>query len=77
MPFFELLNNLGDRVGTDNAKYFMADDLVNFVNSRILKSKIKLEDFDKLPSWIIIGNKEVKISSTEIRKQREKFRGKN
>ena len=36
MPFFELLNNLGDRVGTDNAKYFMADDLVNFVNSRIL-----------------------------------------
>ena len=49
----------------------------NFVNSRILKSKIKLEDFNKLPSWIIIENKEVKISSTEIRNQREKFRGKN
>ena len=49
----------------------------NFVNSRILKSKIKLEDFDKLPSWIIIGNKEVKISSSEIRNQRKKFRGKN
>ena len=36
MPFFELLNNLGDRVGSDNAKYFIADDLVNFVNNRIL-----------------------------------------
>ncbi len=44
---------------------------------RILKSSINLEDFIKLPSWIIIENKEIKISSTEIRNQRKKFRGKN
>ena len=45
--------------------------------SRILNSKIKFTDFEHLPSWTIIENKEVKISSTEIRNQRDKFRGKN
>ena len=30
----------------------------------------------KLPSWILIENKEIKISSTEIRSQRNKLRGK-
>ena len=29
----------------------------------------------KLPSWILIENKEIKISSTEIRSQRDKLRG--
>ena len=48
-----------------------------YVHKRISKSKINLEDFDILPSWTIIENKEIKISSTEIRNQREKFRGKN
>ena len=47
-----------------------------FNQSRILKSLIKLEDFNKLPSWTIIENKEIKISSTEIRNQRDKLRGK-
>lgn len=36
MPFFELLNNLGDRLGSDNPKYFITDDLVNFINNRLL-----------------------------------------
>ena len=48
-----------------------------FVHNRILRSKIDLKDFNNLPSWTIIKNKEVRISSTEIRNQREKFRGKN
>ena len=47
-----------------------------YLNSKILKTKINLDDFNKLPSWIIIENKEIRISSTEIRNQREKFRGK-
>ena len=48
-----------------------------FQQSKILTSTINSEDFDKLPSWTFIENKEVKISSTEIRNQREKLRGKN
>ena len=48
-----------------------------YKHSRILNSKIKYSDFDHLPSWTIIENKEVKISSTDIRNQRDKFRGKN
>ena len=48
-----------------------------YVHKRISKSKINLEDFDILPSWTIIENKEIKISSTEIRKQREQLRSKD
>ena len=46
-------------------------------HARILKSHVNYEDFDKLPSWAIVENKEIKISSTEIRNQRDKLRGKN
>ncbi len=48
-----------------------------YSHARILKSRIDFDDFSKLPSWTIIENKEIKISSTEIRNQRDKFRGKN
>ena len=48
-----------------------------FNHRRILTSTINLEDFNRLPSWTIIKNKEIRISSTEIRNQREKYRGKN
>ena len=48
-----------------------------YLYSKVLKSKFELNDFISLPSWIIVENKEVKISSSEIRNQREKFRGKN
>ena len=34
-------------------------------------------NFNKTPAWTIIQNKEIKISSTEIRKQREQLRYKN
>ena len=46
-------------------------------HARILESHFNYEVFSKLPSWIIIENKEIKISSTEIRNQRDKLRGKN
>ena len=48
-----------------------------FKNSRIISSNMKIGNFDKVPSWSFIENKEIKISSSEIRKQREKLRGKN
>ena len=48
-----------------------------FIQSKIAKSKISSLDFDRLPSWAFIENKEIKISSTEIRNQRIKLRGKN
>jgi len=48
-----------------------------YIQSKILGPDIILENFNKLPSWTIVENKEIKISSTEIRNQREKLRGKN
>ena len=50
----------------------------NFYKNFKLKSKnINIKKFYKLPAWVIIQNKEIKISSTEIRKQREQLRSKD
>ena len=46
-----------------------------YKNSRINFSKFKLDDFNIVPSWLFVENKEIKISSTEIRNQRAKLRG--
>ena len=46
-----------------------------YKNSRINYSKFKLDDFNIVPSWLFVENKEIKISSTEIRNQRSKLRG--
>ena len=43
------------------------------INSNLLEKK----DFYKLPSWKWVDNREVKISSTEIRNQRSLLRGSN
>ena len=48
-----------------------------FNNSKIKKNNIHLDEFDVVPSWLFVENKEIKISSTEIREQRVKLRGKN
>ena len=56
-----------------NTKALKSIAAKKYVNSRILNSKINFEDFNKLPSWIIIKNKEIKISSTEIRNQQRKI----
>jgi len=41
---------------------------------RIHKKKLMISDLAKLPSWTLINNKEIKISSSQIRKQRELLR---
>ena len=48
-----------------------------FKSSRIINSNNNLNNFIVTPSWLVIENKEIKISSSEIRNQREKLRGKN
>jgi len=48
-----------------------------YKNFRINKKKLSDSDFNNLPAWVIVENKEIKISSTEIRKQRKLFRGRN
>ena len=48
-----------------------------YKNFKINNKKLIFEDFVKLPAWTIIQNKEIRISSTDIRKQRENLRSKN
>ena len=48
-----------------------------FNNYRINSLQINKNNFNKLPSWTWIDNREIKISSTEIRQQRLLLRGKN
>jgi len=45
-----------------------------FSNSRLISNFININEFNKLPSWAWINNKEIKISSSEIRKQRNMLR---
>jgi len=46
-----------------------------FSHFRIISNPIHLVHFNQLPSWTLINNREIKISSTEIRKQRQLLRG--
>ena len=46
-----------------------------FIKSQIISSTVNQINFEKLPSWAWINNREIKISSTEIRKKRELLRG--
>ena len=48
-----------------------------YKNFKINGKNINIESFYKLPAWTIIPNKEIKISSTEIRKQREQLRSRD
>ena len=45
-----------------------------YKNFRLKNKNIHIDNFNQLPAWIIIQNKEIRISSTEIRKQRELLR---
>ena len=47
-----------------------------FSNYQIISNTLNKNQFNKLPSWVWINNKEIKISSTEIRQQRLILRGK-
>ena len=56
----------------------LKSNIANFYkNFKINSKNIHLSNFNKTPAWTIIQNKEIKISSTEIRKQREHLRYKN
>ena len=48
-----------------------------YKNFNINNKNLMVNHFTKLPSWTVIQNKEIKISSTDIRKQRELLRSKN
>ena len=48
-----------------------------YKNFKLSNKNIHVSNFDKRPTWTIIQNKEIKISSTEIRKQREQLRSKD
>ena len=48
-----------------------------FANYRINSHQINKNHFNEFPSWTWIENREIKISSTEIRQQRLLLRGKN
>ena len=45
-----------------------------FLNYRININSLKNFTFQKLPVWHIVENKEVRISSTQIRNQRNQLR---
>ena len=45
-----------------------------FSHSQIKSPQLKQIYFKPLPSWSLINNKEIKISSTEIKQQRKIFR---
>ena len=60
-----------------NAKALKSNIANFYKNFRINNKKISVNNFDSTPAWTIIQNKEIKISSTEIRKQREQLRSKD
>ena len=48
-----------------------------YKNFRLKNKNIHIDNFNHLPAWTIIQNKEIRISSTEIRQQRELLRPKD
>tara|TARA_B100000029_G_scaffold513622_1_gene613769 strand:- start:254 stop:835 length:582 start_codon:yes stop_codon:yes gene_type:complete len=48
-----------------------------YSNFQIHQKDLQKNIFAKCPAWILLNNKEIKISSSEIRLQRETLRGKN
>ncbi len=58
-----------------NNKALSSISTKSFKEFRIIANPIKGSHFNKLPSWTIINNREINISSSEIRKQRQKLRG--
>ena len=48
-----------------------------YKNFRVKSKNIHIDNFNQLPAWTIIQNKEIRISSTEIRQQRELLRPKD
>ena len=60
-----------------NIKALKSNTLKTFNNFKISFKYLNKKKFATLPAWTWINNREIKTSSTEIRKQRESLRGKN
>ena len=60
-----------------NVRALKSITLKTFNNFKISSKYLNKKKLTTLPAWTWIDNKEIKISSTEIRKQRELLRGKN
>ena len=60
-----------------NMRALKSITLKTFNNFKISNKLLNKQKFITLPAWAWVDNKEIKISSTEIRKQRELLRGKN
>ena len=58
-----------------NKKALNSKTIKTFAQYQKISNPNEPISLSQLPSWIWIDNKEVKISSTEIRKQRELLRG--
>ena len=59
-----------------NTKALKSITVKKFINFNISNKFFTNNDFKNLPAWTWIHNKEINISSTEIRKQRDKWRNK-
>ncbi len=57
-----------------NTKALKSMAFRNFCNYQLYQSKLNINQFNKIPSWIWLNNKEIRISSTEIRKKRKLLR---
>lgn len=60
-----------------NSKALKSISSKTFSQFKVISNSITQSHFKELPSWTFVDNCEIKISSTEIRKQRQTFRGKN
>lgn len=58
-----------------NNKALKSIALKTYSQSQIFSNPINKKYFVELPSWTWIKNREINISSSEIRKQRKKLRG--
>ncbi len=58
-----------------NNKALLSTTYKSFSNYHIHSSIISKNSFDNLPSWTYINNKEIKVSSSDIRKQRTLLKG--
>jgi nicotinate-nucleotide adenylyltransferase len=60
-----------------NNKALRSYTSILYKNFRLTSKNINIKNFEQLPAWTIIQNKEIRISSTAIRKQRELLRFKD
>ena len=60
-----------------NSKALKSIAFKTFSQYQVIAYPLNKNSFNKLPSWVWIQNREIKISSTEIRQQRSLLRGQN